>query len=214
MVPYNFIAIEGNIGAGKTSLAKLIAKDKNAKLILERFKDNSFLPKFYKQPEQYAFPLEMSFLADRYQQLKEDLSKIELFSSFILADYFIDKSLIFSRKTLKQEEYALYSRLFKIITSSLPKPELLVYLYLKPENLKANILKRARDFEKDIELSYLDNIQKSYFEHFKTLNSTRVLIVDTARIDFVNRQEDYEKMVSVIFNEYPPGITRIDLSHD
>ena len=213
-MPYNFIAIEGNIGAGKTSLAKLIAKDKNAKLILERFKDNSFLPKFYKQPDQYAFPLEMSFLADRYQQLKEDLSKIDLFSSFILADYFIDKSLIFSRKTLKQEEYALYSRLFKIITSSLPKPELLVYLYLKPENLKANILKRARDFEKNIGLSYLDNIQKSYFEHFKTLNSTRVLIVDTARIDFVNRQEDYEKMVSVIFKEYPPGITRIDLSHD
>jgi len=162
-VPYNFIAIEGNIGAGKTSLAKMIAKDKNAKLILERFKDNSFLPKFYKEPDKYAFPLEMSFLADRYQQLKDDLSKIELFSSFILADYFIDKSLIFSRKTLKQDEYALYSRLFKIITSSLPKAELLVYLYLKPEHLKSNILKRARDYEKDIELSYLDNIQKSYF---------------------------------------------------
>jgi deoxyadenosine/deoxycytidine kinase len=211
VVSYNFIAIEGNIGAGKTSLAKMIAKDKNAKLILERFKDNSFLPKFYKEPEQYAFPLEMSFLADRYQQLKDDLSQIELFSAFILADYFIDKSLIFSRKTLKPDEYALYSRLFNIITSSLPKPELLIYLYLKPEHLKANILKRARHYERDIELSYLDNIQKSYFEHFKTLKSTRVVIIDTTQIDFVNRQEDYQKILSVVFREYPIGITRINL---
>ncbi len=208
-MPYNFIAIEGNIGAGKTSLAKMIANDKNAKLILERFEDNSFLPKFYENPDQYAFPLEMSFLADRYNQLKENLFQVELFSSFILTDYFIDKSLIFSRKTLKKDEYALYSRLFKIITSSLPKPELLVYLYLKPEHLKANILKRARDYEMNIELSYLDNIQKSYFEHFKTLKATRVLIIDTAHIDFVNNETDYKKILSVIFQDYPLGITRI-----
>jgi len=211
-VPYNFIAIEGNIGAGKTSLAKMIAKDRNAKLILERFEDNSFLPKFYEQPDQYAFPLEMSFLADRYNQLKESLSQVELFSSFILSDYFIDKSLIFSRKTLKEDEYALYSRLFKIITSSLPKPELLVYLYLRPEHLKANILKRAREYEKNIELSYLDNIQKSYFEHFKTLKSTRVLIIDTAEIDFVNNETDYKKVISVVFQDYPLGITRVSIT--
>ena len=210
-MPYNFIAIEGNIGAGKTSLAKMIAKDRNAKLILERFEDNSFLPKFYEQPDQYAFPLEMSFLADRYHQLKENLSQIELFSSFILTDYFIDKSLIFSRKTLKGDEYALYSRLFKIITSSLPKPELLVYLYLKPEHLKANILKRARDYERNIELSYLDSIQKSYFEHFKTLKATRVLIIDTAHIDFVNKEADFKKMLSVVFQDYPLGITRVTI---
>ncbi len=211
-MPYNFIAIEGNIGAGKTSLAKMIAKDRNAKLILERFEDNSFLPKFYEQPDQYAFPLEMSFLADRYNQLKESLSQVELFSSFILSDYFIDKSLIFSRKTLKEDEYALYSRLFKIITSSLPKPELLVYLYLRPEHLKANILKRAREYEKNIELSYLDNIQKSYFEHFKTLKSTRVLIIDTAEIDFVNNETDYKKVISVVFQDYPLGITRVSIT--
>ena len=211
-MPYNFIAIEGNIGAGKTSLAKMIAKDRNAKLILERFEDNSFLPKFYEQPDQYAFPLEMSFLADRYNQLKESLSQVELFSSFILSDYFIDKSLIFSRKTLKEDEYALYSRLFKIITSSLPKPELLVYLYLRPEHLKANILKRAREYEKNIELSYLDNIQKSYFEHFKTLKSTRVLIIDTAEIDFVNNETDFKKVISVVFQDYPLGITRVSIT--
>ncbi len=211
-MPYNFIAIEGNIGAGKTSLAKMIAKDRNAKLILERFEDNSFLPKFYEQPDQYAFPLEMSFLADRYNQLKENLFQVELFSSFILSDYFIDKSLIFSRKTLKEDEYALYSRLFKIITYSLPKPELLVYLYLRPEHLKANILKRAREYEKNIELSYLDNIQKSYFEHFKTLKSTRVLIIDTAEIDFVNNETDYKKVISVVFQDYPLGITRVSIT--
>ncbi len=210
-MPYNFIAIEGNIGAGKTSLAKMIAKDKNAKLILERFEDNSFLPKFYKEPDQYAFPLEMSFLADRYHQLKENLSQIELFSSFILADYFIDKSLIFARKTLKDDEFTLYSRLFGIITSSLPKPELLVYLYLKPGHLKSNIIKRAREYEMDIELSYLESIQNSYFEHFKVLKSTRILIIDTTDVDFVHNELDYNKILSIVFQDYPIGITRISI---
>ncbi len=118
---YNYIAIEGNIGSGKTSLAKKITEEFNASLILERFEDNSFLPKFYKNPDQYAFPLEMSFLADRYQQLKEELTKQDLFKSFTIADYFIDKSLIFAKKNLQNDEYTLYSRLFNIINSTLKK---------------------------------------------------------------------------------------------
>ena len=127
---YNFIAIEGNIGAGKTSLSKLIANDYNADLILEEFEDNPFLPKFYEDADRYAFPLELSFLAARYQQLKEKLSQIDLFKSFTISDYFVNKSLIFSRKTLREDEYKLYRTLFHIIHASLPKPDLFVYLHL------------------------------------------------------------------------------------
>nr|MBC8147774.1 deoxynucleoside kinase [Bacteroidota bacterium] len=144
---YNYIAIEGNIGAGKTSLSTRIAEQFNAKLILENFEDNSFLPKFYKEPDKYAFPLEMSFLAERYQQLKDRLTDQDLFKSFTISDYFINKSLIFSRKTLQKDEYLLYSKLFEIIISSLPQPDLLVYLYLDIDKLKSNIIKRGRLYE-------------------------------------------------------------------
>ena len=131
LLKYNFISIEGNIGAGKTTLAKRLSEDFNARLILERFEDNSFLPEFYKQPDKYAFPLEMSFLAERYQQLKGIPDMPELISSLSISDYFIDKSLIFAKTNLKPDEFELYSRLFEIITNHLPRPELLVYLYIE-----------------------------------------------------------------------------------
>ena len=190
---YNYIAIEGNIGSGKTSLAHMISEEYNAQLILERFEDNSFLPKFYKNPDQYAFPLEMSFLADRYQQLKDLLSSRELFKTFTVADYYIDKSLIFARQNLKNDEYSLYSRLFDIINSSLPKPDLIVYLFNNTANLIKNISTRGRDYEQEIEASYLDKIQRGYFEYFRQNRHTLVLIVDTQNLDFVKSSQDYEK---------------------
>jgi len=147
---YQFIAIEGNIGAGKTSLAKLIAEKCNAKLILEEFEDNSFLPKFYKDPERFAFPLELSFLAERFQQLKDKLASKDMFKTFTIADYFINKSLIFSRKTLQTDEFKLYNTLFEIINQSLIKPDLLVYLYANVDTLQSNIKKRGRDYEQEI----------------------------------------------------------------
>jgi len=208
---YNFIAIEGNIGAGKSTLATRIAKDYNAKLILEQFEENSFLPKFYKNPDKYAFPLELSFLAERYQQYKEQMS-IELFTDFTIADYFIGKSLIFSRKTLQDDEYALYSNLFRIISSSLPKPELMIYLYLSIDNLKKNISKRGRDYELDITDEYLNNIQNSYMEFINQQKDMRILIIDTNNIDFVENEEDYEKLIDVILNrDYTKGVHRITL---
>jgi deoxyguanosine kinase len=143
---YNYISIEGNIGAGKTSLATRIAKQFNAKLILEQFEDNSFLPKFYKDPDRYAFPLELSFLAERFHQLKKQLTVQDLFKSFTITDYFINKSLIFAQKTLQSDEFGLYKNLFQIINSALPKPDLLVFLYLDIEKLKENILKRGRSY--------------------------------------------------------------------
>lgn len=206
---YNYIAIEGNIGSGKTSLSKMLSEEFNAKLILERFEDNSFLPKFYKNPDQYAFPLEMSFLADRYQQLKDELSSGELFKTFTVADYFIDKSLIFARQNLKNDEFLLYSRLFEIINSSLPKPELVVFLYNSIEQLQMNIASRGRDYEQEIKPAYLEKIQSGYFEYFNRRTSGKYLVIDTRELDFVDSPSDYAKIRACIFKEYGSGIHRI-----
>jgi deoxyguanosine kinase len=203
---YNYIAIEGNIGSGKTSLASMIAHDLNAKLILERFEDNSFLPKFYKNPEQYAFPLEMSFLADRFQQLKEELTNQDLFKNCTVADYFIDKSLIFAKNNLQKDEFLLYSKLFDIINQTLPKPELIVYLYNTIENLLKNIHTRGRSYELNIDADYLDKLQQGYINHFHQNKAMRVLIIDTQKIDFVARHDDYVKVNEIIQSHYPPGV--------
>jgi deoxyadenosine/deoxycytidine kinase len=208
---YNFIAIEGNIGAGKTSLATRISQQFNAKLILEQFEDNAFLPKFYENPSKYAFPLELSFLASRYQQLKDQLPAQDLFKSFTVADYFIHKSFIFAGKNLDSDEFSLYSRLFNIIEASLPKPDLLVYLFLSVDHLKGNIQKRGRPYEQNIDFDYLGKIQSGYMEFLKQQQNMRTLIVDTNNLDFVNRDEDYLKLLDLIGKEYEFGITRIEV---
>jgi deoxyadenosine/deoxycytidine kinase len=208
---YSYIAIEGNIGSGKTSLAKLIAHDYNAKLIQEQFEDNSFLPKFYNDPDKYAFPLEMSFLADRFQQLKNEVTPHDLFKSFTIADYFIDKSIIFARKTLKNDEYLLYSKLFDIIISTLPKPDLIIYLYNTIDRLKQNIHRRGRVYEQKIEASYLEKIQSGYFDYFKLIKKSTVIIINTEHLDFVNNINDYTKIKSIIENDYPIGINRVNI---
>ncbi len=209
MLKYNFIAIEGNIGAGKTTLARRLSEEFNARLILERFEDNSFLPKFYEQPDIYAFPLEMSFLADRYQQLKEKLAMQELFSTFTISDYFIDKSLIFAKNNLKPDEFNLYSRLFQIISTFLPRPDLLVYLYLDIPRLKKNINKRGREYERLIQDDYLEKIQAGYLNHFRSLSGLRILIIDTNKVDFAENEKDYQAFLEIISAEYDVGIHRI-----
>ena len=206
---YNYISIEGNIGAGKTSLATRIAKQFNAKLILEQFEDNSFLPKFYKDPDRYAFPLELSFLAERFHQLKKQLTVQDLFKSFTITDYFINKSLIFAQKTLQSDEFGLYKNLFQIINSALPKPDLLVFLYLDIEKLKENILKRGRSYEKEIKNSYLEKIQEGYLNYIKQQSEMRILIIDTNNLDFVNCEDDYKSIINVINQEYNIGVHRI-----
>ena len=206
---YNFIAIEGNIGAGKTSLATLIANEFNAKLILEQFEDNSFLPKFYEEPEKYAFPLEMSFLASRFQQLKDQLGPQDLFKSFTISDYYIVKSLIFAQKTLAEDEFKLYTRFFNIILQQLPRPDLFVYLHVETNKLQENIKVRGRSYEQNIKDEYLDKIKDGYFEFIKQQNNLPILIIDTNNIDFVHNEKDYNKIVSVVTKEYLPGIHRI-----
>ena len=200
-IKYNYIVIEGNIGAGKTTLASMIARDYNAKLILERFADNPFLPKFYNDPSRYSFPLELSFLADRYRQLKEELVEPDLFKSFTVADYYFMKTLVFSSKTLEQDEFSLYRQIFYIIYSSLPKPDLYVYLHVPPERLLKNIAMRGREYEKSITADYLSGIQESYFTFFRQNKENRYLVLDVSNIDFVACHDDYLKVKEMIFTE-------------
>jgi deoxyguanosine kinase len=140
---FNYIAIEGNIGAGKTTLVNKIAEDFNAKTVLERFADNPFLPKFYEDQSRYAFSLEMSFLADRFQQISDDLAQFDLFKDFIVADYHIFKSLIFAKVTLSDDEYRLYRKLFEIIYKEMPKPDLYIYLYQNTDRLLKTLNKEV-----------------------------------------------------------------------
>lgn len=195
---YNYIAIEGNIGAGKTSLAYRISNDFNAKLILERFADNAFLPKFYKAPQRYAFALEMSFLADRYQQISDDLSQLDLFKDFMVSDYDIYKSLIFSKITLPYDEFKLYRKLFYLMYKDIPKPDLYVYLYQNTERLQANIKKRGRDYEQDIKNDYLEKINAGYLEFLRNQTELNIKIIDISNRDFVENRADYMWLLNEI----------------
>ncbi len=188
---FNYIAIEGNIGAGKTTLATKLAEDCNAKLILERFADNPFLPKFYKDQSRYAFPLEMSFLADRYQQLSDDLAQFDLFKDFVVADYHIFKSLIFAKVTLQEDEFRLYKTMFDIIYKEMTKPDLYVYLYQNTARLLQNIKKRGRSYEQEISAEYLEKINQGYLDYIKTQTDLNVLIIDVSELDFIKNQADY-----------------------
>lgn len=204
--PYRFITIEGCIGAGKTSFAKKLAEAYNGKLILEQFEENDFLPKFYKNPERYAFPLELSFLADRFRQFKESVLNPDLFSDYMISDYIFPKSLIFSRKTLQDDEYQLYKNLFQIIDSNLPRPDIILYLHLPPEQLKQNIVKRGRGYEQEITLEYLENIQKSYFEYFREQTSLKVVVADTRKLDFVADKRHFDWLVKLLTQDWRSGI--------
>ena len=211
---YNYIAIEGTVGAGKTTLATRIAKDFNGQLILEEFEGdkNPFLPKFYKEPEKYTFQLEMTFLALRFQQLKDKLGALDLFHDFIISDYYVAKSLIFSRNNLQEDEYQLFSRFFNIIFSDMPKPELLVYLYSDVARLQRNIRKRGRSYEQEISDAYLENIQQGYFDFLRQQqNNMRILLIDTNRLDFVANEGDYQRIIDVIDQPYDIGLHRVSL---
>ena len=194
----NFIAIEGNIGAGKTTLANRIAAEFNGKLVLERFADNPFLPKFYEDQSRYAFPLEMSFLADRYQQFTDDTSQYDLFKSFMVSDYDIYKSLIFAQVTLQKEEFELYRKLFNLMYKEVKKPKVYVYLYQTTERLLENIKKRGRAYEQNIAPEYLENINKGYFDFIKSYPEQNNLVIDLGELDFVESQQDYDLVIDKI----------------
>lgn len=211
MLRYNYIAVEGNIGAGKTTLATKIAQQYNGKLILEQFEDNPFLAKFYENQEKYAFPLELSFLAERYQQLKRELANQELFTHFTISDYFLNKSLIFARKTLNSDEYQLFITLFNIMNANLPKPDLLIHLFVETKRLQRNIRIRGREYEQQIPDEYLNKIQESYLDYLKQQPQLRILLLDVNQLDFVKSNYDFDKIISAINDDYPKGISTVIL---
>ncbi len=207
---YNFITIEGNIGAGKTTLAHLLAKHFDARLILEQFADNPFLPKFYESPKQYAFPLELFFMAERFKQLKEILQQNELFQTVTISDYLFIKSLLFAKVTLPEDEFRLYQRLFDIIHQQLVQPDILIYLHAPVTKLQANIRKRNRPYEQKIPDDYLFNIQETYTHYIKQHN-TKTLFVDASEADFLHNEKHLQAIIEALDKDYPEGQHYISL---
>ncbi len=203
---HQLLTIEGNIGSGKTSLATRLANDFGGKLILEQFADNPFLPKFYENPEQFAFPLELFFMAERYQQLKSNILSPNLFEPLIVSDYMFTKSLLFARVTLPPDEFQLYQRLFHIINPQLPRPDLIVYLYAGIPRLLSNIAKRGRPYEQQIQGEYLEKLQQTYLEYFRHHKEQAVLIVDVNEADFIGKRQHYEEIKELISQVYPAGV--------
>jgi deoxyadenosine/deoxycytidine kinase len=207
---YHFITIEGNIGAGKTTLAHLLSKHYNARLILEEFADNPFLPKFYENPDQYAFPLELFFMAERFKQLKELLQQKDMFQQLTLSDYLFTKCLLFAKVTLPDDEFRLYQRLFDIIHQQLIEPDLLIYLHAPVSKLQANIKKRNRSYEQNIPDKYLFDIQETYTNYIRQHN-IRTLFIDTSNADFLNNDKHLRTVIEALEKDYPEGQHYISL---
>lgn len=207
---HNFITIEGNIGAGKTTLAQLLSRHYNARLILEEFADNPFLPKFYEKPDQYAFPVELFFMAERFKQLKELLQQQNLFQEVTISDYLFTKCLLFAKVTLPEDEYRLYQRLFDIIHQQLVQPDLLIYLHAPVEKLQANIKKRNRAYEQNIQDEYLSNIQDTYTNYIRQQN-TKTLFVDVTHADFLYNDKHLQTIIEALDKPYENGIHYIHL---
>lgn len=210
-IPYNFIAVEGNIGAGKTTLCRMLAFEMNGKLLLEQFSDNPFLPFFYENPERYAFSVELFFMTERHKQLQENLSMRDLFQQLTVADYFFLKTLLFAKNNLTDEEYRLFKRLFDVLNSTFPKPDLLVYLHRPVDSLLGNIAKRGRPYEQDISPDYLRRVQEAYFDYFKNEQKLPIVVVELSDLDFVRQRDYYHALVSHLKKVYPPGVHHVTL---
>lgn len=201
---YRFITIEGNIGSGKTTLAHQLAEHFRARLVLEEFADNPFLPKFYADPTQYAFPLELFFMAERYKQLKEMMGP-DLFSPQTISDYLFIKSLLFAKMNLEADEFSLYQKLFDIINPQLPQPDILIFLNAPVDQLQRNIRKRGRPYEQQIKDSYLERVQEMYMQFIRQY-PMRTLMVDTTKMDFLRDPGDFRTLIAALGRDFPPGI--------
>lgn len=206
---YHYISVEGNIGAGKTTLAHILSKHYNARLILEQFADNPFLSKFYENPQQYAFPLELFFMAERYKQLK-DLHTKDLFQHVTVADYLFTKCLLFAKVNLPDEEFRLYQKLFDIMQQQITQPEILIYLHSPVQKLQQNIKKRNRSFEQGIPDEYLFNIQQTYTNYIKQHN-VKTIFVDAANADFLRNEKHLKVILDALEKEYEGGQHYISL---
>lgn len=210
---YKFITIEGNIGAGKTTLTKILSKRLNARMILEGFEDNPFLPKFYENPAQYAFPLELFFMAERFKQVTEIVNAANLFQSVTISDYLFIKCLLFSKVNLTEEEYKLYHRIFDIIHKQLIFPDVLIFLHAPITKLRENIQKRNRDYEQNISDDYLLHIQEAYLTYLQQQEHTmRILMVDSTKADFIGNENHVQAILDALDQDYAPGKNYITLS--
>lgn len=201
---YQFITIEGNIGAGKTTLANLLSKHYNARLILEEFADNPFLPKFYENPDQFAFPVELFFMAERFKQLKELLSQKDMFQTLTISDYLFTKCLLFAKVTLPEDEFRLYQRLFDIIHQQLIQPDILIYLHAPVSKLQSNIRKRNRVYEQNISDDYLFNLQETYTNYIRQHN-IKTLFVDASNADFLGNEKHLQVILDALEKDYDNG---------
>jgi deoxyguanosine kinase len=201
---YHFIAIEGNIGAGKTTLAHVLSKHLNARIILEEFADNPFLPKFYENPQQHAFPLELFFMAERYKQLKDLIHTKDLFQNVTVSDYLFTKCLLFAKVNLTEEEFRLYHKLFDIIRQPLIQPDLLIYLHVPVQKLQKNIRKRNRAYELNIRDEYLFNLQETYTHYIKQHN-LKTLFIDAADADFLSNEKHLKTLLDALDKDYEDG---------
>ncbi|MBT8234191.1 MAG: deoxynucleoside kinase [Saprospiraceae bacterium] len=211
-LPYRHICIEGNIGSGKTSLVEKLSVDYNGHKILEQFEDNPFLPLFYKNPERYAFTVELFFMTERFKQMQNSIAGPDLFTNHMFSDFCFIKTLLFARKNLEKEEYKLFQMLFTVLNKSFPNPDLLVYIHRDVKYLLENIKSRGRHYESDITAKYLQSIQDSYFEYLRNITSFPVLILDLKGIDFVANKQNYETIKFLISKEYNPGVHRVSVS--
>lgn len=207
-----FIAIEGNIGAGKTTFSRRVARQYNRRLILEEFRANPFLPPFYREPERYAFPVELFFMAERHKQLHNELAQTEVFTNGVVADYVFVKTLLFARITLPEEEFHLFSRLFRVMDAGFPGPDLIVYLHRPVGALQANIAERGRPYEREIKDDYLRSVQQAYLSYFRTQRDVPVLILDLHDLDFEADEAVYRRMLTAMERDYPVGVTRVDVA--
>lgn len=207
---YNFVTIEGNIGAGKTTLANILSKKLNARLVLEEFAENPFLPKFYEKPDQYAFPLELFFMAERYKQLKDLLHINDLFQETTISDYLFTKCLLFAKVNLPEEEFRLYQKLFEIINPQIIQPEILIYLHSPVNKLQENIKKRNRDYEQSIPNDYLFTLQETYSQYIKQHN-IKTLFIDASNADFIGNEKHVDIILDALDKEYDQGQYYISL---
>lgn len=210
-IPYQYICIEGNIGAGKTTFCELLAEDIACKLVLEEFADNPFLPNFYKEPKRFAFPMELFLMAERFKQLQNHIHHRDLFSDYIVSDYTFVKTLLFAKNNLPEEEYRLFHDMYQILSEQIPNPDILVYLHRPLDVLKQQIMLRGRPYEQNMEAGYLQGLQNMYFEYFRNEVQFPILMVDLGAANFINEPDAYQEIKNLMMDEWKPGLHRIGL---
>ncbi len=210
-IPYQYICIEGNIGAGKTTFCELLAEDIACKLVLEEFADNPFLPNFYKEPKRFAFPMELFLMAERFKQLQNHIHHRDLFSDYIVSDYTFVKTLLFAKNNLPEEEYRLFHDMYQILSEQIPNPDILVYLHRPLDVLKQQIMLRGRPYEQNMEAGYLQGLQNMYFEYFRNEVQFPILMVDLGAANFINEPDAYQEIKNLMMDDWKPGLHRIGL---